>query len=326
MCGSYSIAELIKRRARKRLAQEAARAKKEARGDFSHLKDKKGNIKGAPLAQPTLPSVGLDDYDDSKSDVYSTVAHNYPPRLNAGNGGTWPPHLAPPSSFGGGYAGSEVGSVRGGYEGSLIGEHLMSRPGYAGGYAGSDYGYSGSGTGHFQGSALNRAPSYKSDYSDLKTPSGGPQDPSAMHPVPHLQPGHPYYGYGTAIGSGSDVGVPPADYDHFQGEVGYAYSEDPREMAGGSAVGGPTSNVGRSLTQTYNAPSREQLFERTQGVNGRSPGQSGDGDDLGFYDEDDPHYRTQGQGQGRVGGGGAGHDRYGGGNGGDGYHAGGDWR
>jgi len=55
------IAELIKRKNKQRLAKQAALAKKEAAGDFSHLKNKKGEIVGNILPQPTLPNVSLDD-------------------------------------------------------------------------------------------------------------------------------------------------------------------------------------------------------------------------------------------------------------------------
>lgn len=55
------IAELMKRKNRKRLAKEAAIMRKEAMGDYSHLKDKKGQFKAAPLPQPTLPKIGMDE-------------------------------------------------------------------------------------------------------------------------------------------------------------------------------------------------------------------------------------------------------------------------
>lgn len=61
------IAEIIKRKNKQRLAKAAARAKKEAAGDFSHLKNKKGELIAQPLPQPTLPNVSLDDEDDSSS-------------------------------------------------------------------------------------------------------------------------------------------------------------------------------------------------------------------------------------------------------------------
>ncbi|KAI9056579.1 hypothetical protein FKP32DRAFT_1616040 [Trametes sanguinea] len=61
------ISEIIKRRNKQRLAKAAALAKKEAAGDFSHLKNKKGELIAKPLPQPTLPNVSLDDDDDTAS-------------------------------------------------------------------------------------------------------------------------------------------------------------------------------------------------------------------------------------------------------------------
>lgn len=61
------IAEVIKRRNKERLAKAAALAKKEAMGDFSHLKNKKGEMVGKPLPQPTLPNLSVDDDDDGGS-------------------------------------------------------------------------------------------------------------------------------------------------------------------------------------------------------------------------------------------------------------------
>jgi hypothetical protein len=81
----------MKRKTRKRLAKEAALAKAEARGDFSHLKDKKGNLKAEPLRQPTLPNVDFDDVDDEKLSQF----HAYPP-----GHGLYPPP-PPMTDFGG---------------------------------------------------------------------------------------------------------------------------------------------------------------------------------------------------------------------------------
>ncbi|CAE6437878.1 unnamed protein product [Rhizoctonia solani] len=53
------IAELIKRKNKLRLRRQAQLARKEAAGDFSHLKDKNGQII-APT-QPTLPDIDIDD-------------------------------------------------------------------------------------------------------------------------------------------------------------------------------------------------------------------------------------------------------------------------
>lgn len=61
------ISEIIKRKNKQRLAKAAAIAKKEAAGDFSHLKNKKGVLIAQPLPQPTLPNVRLDDDDDASS-------------------------------------------------------------------------------------------------------------------------------------------------------------------------------------------------------------------------------------------------------------------
>lgn len=54
------IAELIKRKNKLRLQRQAQLARKEAAGDFSHLKDKNGQIVGAQ-PQPTLPDIDIDD-------------------------------------------------------------------------------------------------------------------------------------------------------------------------------------------------------------------------------------------------------------------------
>ncbi|EHS63835.1 uncharacterized protein PGTG_21874 [Puccinia graminis f. sp. tritici CRL 75-36-700-3] len=98
------IAELMKRKHRKRLAKEAALMRKEAMGDYSHLKDKKGQFKAAPLPQPTLPQIGLHELiSDTKSErtgtansirtVSRAAQHPYPSSLN---------HHYPASNPGGG--------------------------------------------------------------------------------------------------------------------------------------------------------------------------------------------------------------------------------
>lgn len=58
------ISAIIKRRQKQRLADAAKLAQKEAQGDFSHLKNKKGEFIAQPLPQPTLPNISLDDDDD----------------------------------------------------------------------------------------------------------------------------------------------------------------------------------------------------------------------------------------------------------------------
>lgn len=54
------------------MVEEAKKAQKEAAGDYSHLKNKKGEIVGTPLPQPTLPSLTLDDDDFDDVASYRT--------------------------------------------------------------------------------------------------------------------------------------------------------------------------------------------------------------------------------------------------------------
>jgi len=89
------ISAVIKRRQKQRLANAAKQAKKEAMGDYSHLKNKKGEMIATPLPQPTLPNLSVDDEDDSSS-MNTRVA---PPSAYAkdnyfyssDNGGDYPP-------------------------------------------------------------------------------------------------------------------------------------------------------------------------------------------------------------------------------------------
>ncbi|OCB91548.1 hypothetical protein A7U60_g1174 [Sanghuangporus baumii] len=58
------ISEIVRRKKKERLAQTAKLARKEAAGDFSHLKkSKKGDLASNALPQPTLPNIKLDDED-----------------------------------------------------------------------------------------------------------------------------------------------------------------------------------------------------------------------------------------------------------------------
>jgi len=80
------ITELIKRKVRQRVAKQAALARKEAAGDFSHHKSRRGGGPGGPLPQPTLPKVKVDDdyevgyaAEQEQWDDYKTSAPDYPP-------------------------------------------------------------------------------------------------------------------------------------------------------------------------------------------------------------------------------------------------------
>ncbi|KAI0069119.1 hypothetical protein BV25DRAFT_1834164 [Artomyces pyxidatus] len=57
------ISEIIRRRNKQRMVKAADLARKEAAGDFSHLKNKKGELVHQPLPQPTLPNISVDDDD-----------------------------------------------------------------------------------------------------------------------------------------------------------------------------------------------------------------------------------------------------------------------
>lgn len=113
------IAELMKRKTKKRLAREAELAKREAAGDFRHLQDKKGRFKdGAqPLPQPTLPSISLEDDELSGKRKKRGVNHS---RNNNSDG-----------------LGSGLGSGGGGMDG-MYSYPPTSMPGMAPNYIGND--------------------------------------------------------------------------------------------------------------------------------------------------------------------------------------------
>jgi len=67
------ISQIIKRRNKERLAKANELAKKEAMGDYSHLKNKKGELIAKPLPQPTLPNLSVDDDMDDSSTMHTRV-------------------------------------------------------------------------------------------------------------------------------------------------------------------------------------------------------------------------------------------------------------
>ncbi|KAF7301367.1 hypothetical protein MIND_00701900 [Mycena indigotica] len=68
------IESVIKKHQKKRLDENKKQAMKEARGDYSHLKNKKGEYTSKPLPQPTLPNLSVDDDFDDKSSMHTRVA------------------------------------------------------------------------------------------------------------------------------------------------------------------------------------------------------------------------------------------------------------
>ncbi|KAH9482811.1 Low affinity K(+) transporter 1 [Psilocybe cubensis] len=61
------IGVIIKRKQKERRLEADKLAQKEALGDYSHLRNKKGELIAQPLPQPTLPNLSVDDDDDSSS-------------------------------------------------------------------------------------------------------------------------------------------------------------------------------------------------------------------------------------------------------------------
>ncbi|KAJ7507688.1 hypothetical protein B0H11DRAFT_1968116 [Mycena galericulata] len=68
------IDSVIKKHQKKRLDENQKQARKEARGDYSHLKNRKGEFTSKPLPQPTLPNLSVDDDLDDKSSMHTRVA------------------------------------------------------------------------------------------------------------------------------------------------------------------------------------------------------------------------------------------------------------
>jgi len=172
------IAEMMKKKTRKRLLQEAAKARKEAAGDYSHLKDKKGNLRQKPMAQPTLPKVDLyDDESRFKRDYSSSdVSLRKEPIYYNNSPAPLPSHAYPPGK--GGWGGPaplsyayDGNSEVGGYAGSV---HSMDRLVQTPAPMDNDpYGPYGGG----------KAPSYHSQVS-LHDTKSRPWEDNAAPPVP----------------------------------------------------------------------------------------------------------------------------------------------
>lgn len=90
------ISAIIKRKQKQRLVEATKLAQKEAMGDYSHLKNKKGEIVGKPLPQPTLPNLSVDDDVDDASSLHtrgppaSTYTQDY---YYASEQGGYPPPM-----------------------------------------------------------------------------------------------------------------------------------------------------------------------------------------------------------------------------------------
>ncbi|KDN43898.1 hypothetical protein K437DRAFT_257288 [Tilletiaria anomala UBC 951] len=156
------ISELVRFKKKQRLAKQAAIARREAEGDFSHLKNKKGEIVGRAIPQPTLPTLDVDLLaDDSKasnpnSAAGSVVGHKrvgsvasamVPPGDVPGMGFAespgFPPGafigmgMTPPASTIGHYDNGGGGGMYGGADENASSAHLVAHAGYAGGMGGA---------------------------------------------------------------------------------------------------------------------------------------------------------------------------------------------
>jgi hypothetical protein len=212
------IAELVKRKAQRRRFKEAQLAKKEAQGDFSHYKDKNGNFKNVPLPQPTLPNVGVEEFDDGKSEVWGGSnrggggvggmrGHQYGDSVAWNNGGN--------NGGGGGWNGSNRGSVVGSVKG------FYPHGGYPNGPVGNQWNgnggnFQGYDVGHQHNASFGGYPGYA--MSDVGMPVG--YEPSVVDSQEPLNPQHPskpgmggnYHNGGNYREDNGDYGLPVLPY------------------------------------------------------------------------------------------------------------------
>lgn len=87
------IAELIDRKNRQRIRRQAKLAHKEAQGDFSHLKNKKGDIVRNPVPQPTLPNLEIDEFSPMPRVPKAGYASSYATSAQTGPYGDYPPSV-----------------------------------------------------------------------------------------------------------------------------------------------------------------------------------------------------------------------------------------
>lgn len=71
-------------------------AKKEAQGDYSHLKDRNGKLKEKPMAQPTLPQIDFDDNDGYAGSIMSHKDPYYFNQSQVGAASSESGHMYPP--------------------------------------------------------------------------------------------------------------------------------------------------------------------------------------------------------------------------------------
>lgn len=87
------IAELIDRKKKQRIRRQAKLAHKEAQGDFSHLKNKKGDLIRNPVPQPTLPNLEIDEFSPMPKLPKTGYASSYATSAQTGPYGDYPPSV-----------------------------------------------------------------------------------------------------------------------------------------------------------------------------------------------------------------------------------------
>ncbi|SCV72377.1 BQ2448_3914 [Microbotryum intermedium] len=276
------IAELMKRKNRKRLAREAEIARKEARGDFSHLKartmafaqmlgatnasaDKKtGKLVGAPLPQPTLPKVGLRDNDlyapsYSNSEVGSGVGnYRYPPPSNMSShndaGGYFDDHRYDlnhplPKSKSNNYASSEADSFDLHAPSGLYSQSVSSMEAFA--QRGEAMGYNSNPSRvRMGGEEMSRAPSYRSRQEE--------EEGKATTQT------HQFYAdyYQAPAMPSPQHGSPRAHPSEDSGGNSEIIFDGRNETSRGIALGRGDSARSEARAE-YVAPSRQRLYDRT---------------------------------------------------------------
>jgi len=114
------ISELVRRKQKSRMARQIKLARKEAEGDFSHLRNKKGELVGRAIPQPTLPNVEVDLYTDSGSTI-NNIQGKGGKMGGAGGTGSYAPSIAGTDTGGlGGYDAYGGKLAQDGYGGGAV--------------------------------------------------------------------------------------------------------------------------------------------------------------------------------------------------------------
>jgi len=259
----------MKRKTRKRLAKEAEIARKEAAGDYSHLKGKDGKMRAAPLPQPTLPKIGLANdefYAPSyrgESDAGSIRNGGGSVRYGPGPGGCVYP---PPSGLGGGapyLGGAGAGGWAGnGPSGLSHQQSYRAQPQYAP-YAQSDAAsivHPNESVSSFDAFAAKGQPMGYNSSAALVGPDGRP----------NLQRGPTGRSYAPSYRSDrddelayySEKNLPPQQYEEADARLGMASPPPLNPLP--SSLQHALSNASSvaANNRAYVPPSRDQLYRR----------------------------------------------------------------